>query len=244
MRTRICGRKLLPASRNGNIQVLELAGPPPADAEISITAIPTASGNKQDAKTYLRESLDQELYRGVEELRGLSKANFAQHQFFLFETRRGIEQHMILATTIGDYILQVVVAAHDEKMVKRLETSVEHLEFFPASMCSSTCKPTASAYDGPSVSSHRLALLEQSPPAKQIDPGKINGDFYENAMLGFSYRVPQGWVLKPEGVVQPAIETLSLEGRFRSAARWAQRAHPDGVLQPHAVLRVGEGSRR
>ena len=26
----------LPASRNGNIQVLELAGPPPADAEISI----------------------------------------------------------------------------------------------------------------------------------------------------------------------------------------------------------------
>ena len=45
----------LPASRNGNILVLELDGPPPADAEISITAIPTASGNKQDAKAYLRE---------------------------------------------------------------------------------------------------------------------------------------------------------------------------------------------
>ena len=56
-----------------------------------------------------RIELDQELYRGVEELRGLSKANFAQHQFFLFETRRGIEQHVILATTIGDYILEVVV---------------------------------------------------------------------------------------------------------------------------------------
>ena len=38
------------------------------------------------------------------------------HQFFLFETRRGIEQHVMLATTIGDYILQVVVAGHDEKM--------------------------------------------------------------------------------------------------------------------------------
>src|SRR5580698_7746367 len=117
----------LPASRNGNIQVLELDGPPPADAEISITAIPTASGNKQDAKAYLREELDQELYRGVEELRGLTKANFANHQFYLFETRRGIDQHVLLATTIGDYILQVVVGSHDEKTVKRLETSVEHL---------------------------------------------------------------------------------------------------------------------
>jgi hypothetical protein len=204
----------LPASRNGNIQVLELAGPPPADAEISITAIPTATGNKQDAKTYLRESLDQELYRGVEELRGLSKANFAQHQFFLFETRRGIEQHMIMATTIGDYILQVMVAAHDEKVVKRLETSVEHLEFFAASDMQKYVQADSKAYDGPSISSHRLTLLEQSPPAKQIDPGKINGDFYENSMLGFSYRIPQGWVLKSEGVVQPAIERYRAKEDF------------------------------
>lgn len=204
----------LPASRNGNIQVLELAGPPPADAEISITAIPTATGNKQDAKAYLRESLDQELYRGVEELRGLSKANVAQHQFFLFETRRGIEQHMIMATTIGDYILEVMVAGHDEKTVKRLETSVEHLEFFPPSNARQYVKADSKAYDGPSISSHRLALLEQNPPAQRIDPGKINGDFYENAMLGFSYRIPQGWVLKPEGVVQPAIERYRAKEDF------------------------------
>ena len=204
----------LPASRNGNIQVLELGGPPPADAEISITAVPTASGNKQDAKAYLRESLDQELYRGVEELRGLSKANIAQHQFFLFETRRGIEQHLIMATTIGDYILQVMVAAHDDKMVKRLETSVEHLEFFPASDVRKYIEADSKDYDGPSISSHRLALLEENPPAKQIDPGKINGDFYENAMLGFSYRIPQGWVLKPEGVVQPAVERYRAKEDF------------------------------
>lgn len=196
----------LPASRNGNIQILELGGPPPADAEISIAAIPMASGNKQSAKTYLRESLDQELYRGVEELRGLSKANFAQHQFFLFETRRGIEQHVILATTIGDYILEIVVSAHDEKMVKRLETAVEHMEFFPPSSVPQYVLANSKPYDGPAVSSHRLEEVEQNPPAKEIDPGKVNGDFYENAMLGFSYRVPQGWVLKPEGVVQPAIE--------------------------------------
>ena len=89
-----------PAARDGSIPLLELGGPPPADAEISISAIPTAgNSNKQDAKAFLRYALDQELYRGVEELRGLSKASIAGHQFFLFETRRGIEQHVVLATT-------------------------------------------------------------------------------------------------------------------------------------------------
>lgn len=200
----------LPTSRNGNIQILELGGPPPADAEIAIVAIPTASSNKQDAKSYLRQALDQELYRGVEELRGLTKASFANHQFYLFETRLGIEQHVMLATTIGDYILQGVVAAHDEKTVKRLETAFERLTFFPPSDLRQYVQADSKSYDGPSVSSHRLALLEQNPPAKQIDPGRVNGDFYENSMLGFSYRVPQGWVLKPEGAVQPAIE------RYRS----------------------------
>jgi hypothetical protein len=197
----------LPASRNGNIQVLELDGPPPADAEIFIAAIPTANGNKLDAKTYLRETLNQELYRGVEELRGLTKASFANHQFYLFETRMGIEQHVLLATMIGDYILQVVVAAHDEKTAKRLETSFEHLAFFPPTDLRQYVQADSSAYDGPSVSSHRLALLEENPPGKQIDPGKVSGDFYENAMLGFSYRVPQGWVLKQQSGVQAAIES-------------------------------------
>ncbi len=196
----------LPTSRNGNIQVLELSGPPPADAEISITAIPTASGSKQDAKTYLRAELDQELYRGVEELRGLSKANIAQHQFFLYETRRGIDQHMVLATTIGDYILEVIVSSHDEKTVKRLETAVQHLEFFPPENLKQYIATNSKPYDGPSISSHRLAALQENPPAKQIDPGKISGDFYENAQLGFSYRIPQGWVIKQEGLVQPAVE--------------------------------------
>jgi hypothetical protein len=204
----------LPASRNGNIQLLELDGPPPADAEVFISAIPTASGNKLDAKAYLRQTLDQELYRGVEELRGLTKASFANHQFYLFETRMGIEQHVLLATTIGDYILQVVVAAHDEKTVKRLEASIEHLAFFPPTDLRRFLQADSIPYDGPSVSSHRLALLEENPPGKQIDPGKISGDFYENPMLGFSYRVPQGWVLKQEGRVQPAIESYRAKEDF------------------------------
>jgi len=53
----------------------------------------------------------------------------------------------------------------------------------------------ARPYDGPSVSSHQLEALEADPPAQRIDPGRINGDFYENPTIGFSYRIPQGWTL-------------------------------------------------
>jgi hypothetical protein len=59
-----------------------------------------------------------------------------------------------------------------------------------------------------------LAELEKNPPANQIDSGKINGDFYENAMLGFSYRIPEGWVLEPNGAVQPAIERYRTKTDF------------------------------
>ncbi len=58
-------------SRDGSLQLLELAGHPPADAEIAIAAIPVGTGNNQDAKASLRFALDQELLRGVEELRVL-----------------------------------------------------------------------------------------------------------------------------------------------------------------------------
>src|SRR5207248_8442956 len=94
----------------------------------------------------------------------------------------------------------------DEKAVKRLETSVEHLSFFSPSDLQQYLDAMAKPYDGPSVSSHRLAEIESDPPASHIDPGKVNGDFYENSMLGFSYRIPQGWTLEAEGAVQPAIE--------------------------------------
>ena len=195
-----------PGARDGSIQLLELGGPPPTDAEVAISAIPTAgSGNKQDAKAYMRYALDQELYRGVEELRGLSKASIAGHQFFLFETRRGIEQHVVLATLLGDYILRVVLAAHDEKMVHKLETSFDRVLFFAPPELKQVAGD-ARAYDGPSVSTHELDTLETDPPANHIDPGAIRGDFYENPTIGFSYRIPQGWVLEANGAVQPAVE--------------------------------------
>src|ERR1019366_5197824 len=62
-----------PVAADGRIQLLELGAPPPADAEVSIVAVPPHGREAVDAKALLRKSLDQELFRGVEELRGLSK---------------------------------------------------------------------------------------------------------------------------------------------------------------------------
>ncbi len=213
-----------PAPRDGSLRLLELVGTTPGAAEISLTAIPTAVGKKQDAKSLMRFALDQELYRGVEELRGLTKVTLSGRLFYLFETRRGIEQHVILATAFEDYILQVVLAAHDEKVVKRLESAFDHVVFFPSAELSRYVEAGAQPYDGPAISSHRLEALEADPPANHIDPGKINGDFYENSAIGFSYRIPQGWTLEAEGAVQPAVER--------------SRAHDD-----FGVSRVGRAER-
>ncbi len=236
-----------PAARDGSIPLLDLAGPAPADAEIAIAAFP-AAGKNDDAKLFLRQALDQELYRGVEELHGLTKASLSGHQFYYFETRRGIEQHMLLATASGDYILRIVLAAHDEKTVKKLEASFLHLVFFSPSVAGTFVVANAKPYDGPSISSHRLALLESDPPAKHIDNGNVSGDFYENSMLGFSYRIPQGWSIESEGAVQSAVEryrTTQDFGRPRMGrverkladacsktlfSAWAKRPGADGVV--------------
>ena len=203
-----------PSSRDGSIEVLELDGPAPADAEIAISAVPLGSGKTQDAKSFLREALDQELFRGVEELRGLSKSNMGGHQFYFYETRRGVEQHMLVATTLEGYILQIVLAAHDEKMLKQLEASFEHVVFFSPSEMQQYLAAGAKPYDGPSTSSHQMALLLADPPIGHLDQGKVRGDFYENAQLGFSYRIPQGWVLEAEGAVIPAVERSRTRENF------------------------------
>src|SRR5271157_5418073 len=59
-----------PVARDGRIQILQLAGPPPAYAVVSIVAFPPRSKTAVDAKAILRKALDQELLFGVEELHG------------------------------------------------------------------------------------------------------------------------------------------------------------------------------
>ena len=118
-----------PAASDGSVQLAELSGAPPADAGISIVAF-RAGSRQGDAKTLLRQALDQQLFVGVEELHSLTKTTLAGHPFYFFETRRGIEQHMFLATELNGYVLRVILAAHDDKVLKQMEQQFQHLHFF------------------------------------------------------------------------------------------------------------------
>jgi hypothetical protein len=204
-----------PVATDGRIQLLQLGGPAPADASVSIAALPPAGRGPLDAKTVLRRALDQELFRGVEELRGLSKTTLSGQQFYLYETRRGIDQHLVAAANLDRYVVIVQLGAHNEKMVKELESSLQQLAFFPPGQVRQYKATDAQPYEGPAISSHRLAQLEADPPEGHIDPGKIEGGVYSNPALGFTYQVPSGWIVESQGAVLPAIE------RARETDAWA-----------------------
>ena len=145
-----------------------------------------------DAKAILRKALDQELLYGVEELHGLSKTTLAGHLFYFYETRRGADQHMALASNLEGYAVVVVLAANNEKTVKELESSFQHVTFIAPAKVREYAGADAEEYEGPAISSHRLAQLQADPPANHIDAGKFSGNVYENQGLGFSYRIPAG----------------------------------------------------
>jgi hypothetical protein len=237
-----------PVARDGRIQMLQLAGPPPEYPAVSIVAFPVrAKPTVIDAKTILRKGLDQELLYGVEELHGLSKTALAGHQFFYYETRRGGDQHMALATNLEGYVMLAVVAAGDERTLKQLEASFQHLTFIPPAKAREYAGADAREYEGPAISSHRLAQFQADPPANHIEVGKFSGNLYENQTLGFTYRIPAGWTLQPEGAVQPAIERSrqrNLDGSWLGPGErellkvcdrslfsaWAKPAGTDGQL--------------
>lgn len=190
---------------DGRLQLLAMGGPPPADAEISIVAFPEQPKFGTDAKSMLRHDLNQELFIGVEELRSLSKTSLGGHQFYLFETRRGVERHMLLAADFDGYVVQVMLAGHDEKVLQHLESSFQHLQFLPPSQLAHL-DPSAQPYDGPAISTHQLATLQADPPAEHIAAGEVQGGVYKNGPLGFSYRIPAGWTVESEGAVEPALQ--------------------------------------
>ena len=185
---------------------LQLGGPPPTYASVAIVAFPLRAKPSTDAKVVLRKTLDQELFYGVEELHGLSKTTLDGHQFYFYETRRGADQHMSLASNLEGYAVVVVLGANNEKAVKELESSFQHVTFVAPAKAREYAGADSWEYEGPAISSHRLAQLQADPPAKHIDPGKFTENVYENQSLGFHYRVQPGWMLEPEGAVQPAIE--------------------------------------
>jgi hypothetical protein len=194
-----------PVAHDERIQLLELGGPAPVNAEISIVAFPPRREGP-DAKTRLRKALDQELFRGVEELRGLSKTMLAEHPFYFYETRRGIDQHMLAAANLDGYVVMLELGARNGKTVKDLETCLQHVVFFVPAQVQQYIAADAQPYEGPAISSHRRAQLQSDPPKDHIDPGKIEGNVYRNSALGFTYQVPEGWFPQPQGAVLPAIE--------------------------------------
>jgi len=195
-----------PVARDGRIQILQLAGPSPAYAVVSIFAFPLRAKTTADAKVVLRKGLDQELFYGVEELHGLSKITLAGHLFYFYETRRGADQHMALATNLAGYAVLAVLAANNEKTVKELEASFQNVTFLTPAEVRVYAGADAQEYEGPAISSHRLAQFQADPPASHIDAGKVLGNVYENRALGFRYRIQPGWTLESDGAVQPAIE--------------------------------------
>ena len=91
-----------PLAPDGQVQLLELTSPSPRHAVISITAHRKRDKGDPDAKQMLRRELDNELFYGVEELRGLSKISIGKHLFYYYETRRGIDEHFLLAGDLMD----------------------------------------------------------------------------------------------------------------------------------------------
>jgi hypothetical protein len=193
------------ATSDRRIRLLEVVGPAPQHAGISISAYEYKGKNWTDAKGILRHQLDQDLFIGVEELHGLSKATIDGHQFYYFETRKGVEQHVELATESNGYVLLVVLEANDPQMVKVLNSAFYRLKFFAPQEAQQQAGPDAAAYEGPAISALRLRQLKESPPAQRMDPGKIQGGVYRNAQIGVQFEFPKDWSLQPQGAIEPAV---------------------------------------
>jgi len=189
---------------DGSIALLETLGSSPHRSILAISALP-APDKRPDARLLLRRELDDELTIGVEELHGLSKTSIAGHQFYFFETRRGIDQHAIYATDLDGYVLRFVTAGRDPKVLQQLQAALAHMRFFPPESISEYVGVGCAPYEGPAIPSHVLNELSNDPPARKLDAGKVTGNVYENSALGFGYELPKGWHFGTQAAVMPAV---------------------------------------
>jgi hypothetical protein len=208
-----------------------MLGPVPQKAELSIAAFPSAD-KRQDARLTLRHQLDNELGIGVEELHGLSKTSIAGHQFYYFETRRGIDEHAVYATDLDGYVVQIFTACRDPKLLQQLQSVVTHMRFFAPSAIAEFAGVGAEAYQGPAIPSYLLAQLKADPPAEKIEPGKVFGNIYQNRQLGFQYELPEGWRFGSQAAVMPALQ------RNRQQSAGASAIGPDEQLVLHSCERT------
>ncbi len=209
------------AAADGSVALLEMFGSP-GKSMLTIAAYPPAE-NRPDARLMLRHELDNELTIGVEELHGLTKTSIAGHQFFYFETRRGIDQHAVYATDLDGYVLRFVTAGHDAKLLQRLESAVMRMRFFPPASIGDFAGVGAVAYNGPAMPYHVLQQLKANPPAQKLDAGFMSGNVYENHEIGIQYELPKGWRYGTQAAVVPAVERSRQENTGKPAVQPYER---------------------
>ena len=195
-----------PASMDRRIQLLEMAGAAPERAGITLDAFEYKNKNYTDAKAMLRSRLDQELFVGVEELHGIGKTTVGGRPFYYYETRRGIDQHVVLTAEMDGYVLSANLQARDPKMVRELMAAFSRIEFFPPKEAKDRAGAQAQAYQGPAISAQHLREVREGLPGQHIDPGKVKGRIYVNDQIGMTYEFPAGWSVHAEGAVEPSVE--------------------------------------
>jgi len=195
-----------PAAMGRQIQLLEMAGGTPAHAAVSLAAYEYKNKNYTDAKGILRKDLDQELFIGVQELHGIGKTTVGGRPFFYYETRRGIDQHIVLAGEMTGYVLKADLRARDIQLLHQMLAAFNNAEFFPVNEAQRRAGADAKVYQGPAVSAQHLREVREEVPAEHIDPGKIEGNVYRNSQLGVTYEFPKGWNVEPAGAIEPAVE--------------------------------------
>ena len=208
---------------DGSIALLETLGSPPHRSVMAISAYPCGDEGPK-ARLLLRRELDDELTIGVEELHALTKTSIAGHSFFYYETRRGIDQHAIYATDLDGYALRFIAAGRDPKLLQQLEAAVVHMRFFPPGSIGDYAGVGAAPYSGPAIPTHLIEELRSDPPARKLGDGKVSGNVYDNAFLGFGYELPKDWHYGTEAAVMPAVERSREQNYDRPAVSPAQRA--------------------
>lgn len=194
-----------PIPPDGSIPLLDTIGRLPEKGIIAVSAHKTDDKPGQ-ARQLLRRELDNELMVGVEELHALSKITIAGQTSFYFETRRGMDQHAIYAVELNGYVLRILTAARDPKLLQQLQAAVTRMRFFPPSAIAQYAGVGAEPYNGPAIPYRVLQQLRNDPPGNQTDLGQVTGNVYENRQLGFAYELPKGWHVRQQAAVMPAVE--------------------------------------
>ncbi len=207
---------------DGSIALLETVGSPAHRSVMAISAYPSGAQGP-NARLLLRRELDAELTIGVEELHALAKTSIAGHPFFYYETRHGIDQHAIYATDLDGYALRFITAGRDPKVLQQLEAAIVHMRFFPPASISDYAGVGAAPYNGPAIPSHLIEELKSNPPVRKLADGRVSGNVYENAFLGFGYQLPQNWHYGTEAAIMPAVERSREQNYDRPAVSPSQR---------------------